>query len=80
MQTPSTEQKIDLSTPDGITEMEMRVECLLDGHIHHFQVIVGEKGLILRGQARTYHAKQQAEDAVAEATELPILANEIEVW
>jgi hypothetical protein len=80
MQTPTLEQQIDLTTADGITEMESRVECYLDGNIHNFQVVIEKKGVILRGRARTYHAKQFAQDIVLEATELPILANEIEVW
>lgn len=80
MQAPPPEQKIDLTSPDGITELETRVECLLDGHIHNFQLVVGDKGVIMRGQARTYHAKQFAQDVVLEATDLPILANDVEVW
>ncbi len=35
--------------------------------------------LVLRGFARTYHAKQLAQHAVMTETEMPILANEIEV-
>jgi hypothetical protein len=72
--------KLDLNTKDGITEMETRVGCLLDGDIHDFRVIVEEKGIILQGQARTYHARKLAEDMVLEATEFPVSANEIEVW
>lgn len=74
------EQKIDVTTADGVAELEMRVECSLDGDIHNFQVIVEHEGLTLRGQARTYHAKQHAHNLVLEASELPILADEIEVW
>ena len=80
MQTFPPQQKIDLTTADGITEMEMKVECLLDGDIHNFQILVEDKGLTLQGQTRTYHAKQLAYDLVLEASDLPILANEIEVW
>jgi len=80
MQVPAPEQKIDLTTTDGITEMETRVECALDGDIHNFQILVEEKGLTMRGQARTYHAKQHAHGLVLEASDLPIFADEIEVW
>jgi len=34
---------------------------------------------VLQGRTRTYHAKQLAQHAVMEITELPILANEIRV-
>jgi hypothetical protein len=80
METFFPEQKIDLTTADGIAELEMRVDCSLDGDIRNFQVIVEPEGLILRGQARTYHAKQHAHDLVLEASDLPLLADEIEVW
>jgi hypothetical protein len=38
-----------------------------------------DDGIILRGRSRTQHAKQLVLQAVIEATDLPILANEIEV-
>ncbi len=44
-----------------------------------FQLIVQNEGLVLRGQARSFHAKQLAQQAVMEATDLPIIANDIEV-
>ena len=43
------------------------------------RLVVVDKGLILRGYAHTYYAKQLAQHWVMEATRLPILANEIEV-
>jgi hypothetical protein len=73
-------EKLDLRTADGIAEMEMRVLCSLDGDIRNFHVALEQKGLVLRGQARTYHARQFAHDLVLEASDLPILDNEIEVW
>jgi hypothetical protein len=36
-------------------------------------------GLVLRGRTHTYYAKQLAQHALMEATDLPIFANEIEV-
>jgi CheY-like chemotaxis protein len=36
-------------------------------------------GLILRGRANSYHAKQLAQHALMSVTELPLIANEIEV-
>jgi hypothetical protein len=49
------------------------------GHVREFQLVVVDRGLILRGRAHTYYAKQLAQHAVMDATGLPILANEIEV-
>jgi len=79
MKGQTTETSIDLSTANGTTELETHVQCRLGGQIREFRLMVADKGLILRGHAHTYYAKQLAQHAVMEATELPILANEIEV-
>jgi hypothetical protein len=70
---------IDVTKANGATELEARVVCRLGGQVRNFRLVVTDKGLILRGQVRTYYAKQLAQHAVMEATRLPILVNEIEV-
>ncbi len=75
----SSEPGIDLGTANGAGELEARVRRLLCGKVRDFRLEVSGKGLILRGHARTYYAKQLAQQAVMEGTRLPILANEIEV-
>ena len=79
MKGPTTEPSIDLATANGATELEARIQCRLGGQIREFRLAIVDKGLILRGYAHTYYAKQLAQHAVMEATGLPILANEIEV-
>jgi hypothetical protein len=73
------ENKIDLATANGATEVEARVVCRLCGQVRDFRLVVRAEGVILRGQAHTYYAKQLAQHTVMDATRLPILANEIEV-
>jgi hypothetical protein len=73
------ERCADLTTVNGPTELEAQVQCRLSGQIHDFRVVVTAEGIILRGHAHTYYAKQLAQHAVMEAAALPILANEIEV-
>jgi hypothetical protein len=73
------EQGFDLTTGDGVAELEVHVQCRLGGQFRDFRVVATDQGLILRGQAHTYYAKQLAQHAVMEAIRLPILANEIEV-
>lgn len=75
----TTGPRIDLAAAKGATELEACIQCRFGGHVHAFRLIVMDKGLILRGFAHTYYAKQLAQHAVMEATKLPILANEIEV-
>jgi osmotically-inducible protein OsmY len=79
METQTSEKKINLATADGATEVESRILCRLAGKVRHFRLLASDKGVILRGQAHTYYARQLAQHAVMEATSLRIVANEIEV-
>jgi hypothetical protein len=51
----------------------------LGGRVRHLQISLSGDGLVLRGFARTYHAKQLAQHAMMSETSLAIMANEIEV-
>jgi hypothetical protein len=73
------EKNIDVPTVEGTPELEARIQCRLGRQIRMFRLVVVDKGVILRGNSHTYYAKQLAQQAVMEATRLPILANEIEV-
>jgi hypothetical protein len=64
----------------GLDQLENRVQGRLSGRIRNLQVLLGDCGIVLRGFARTYHAKQVAQHAVMMETQVPILANEIEVY
>jgi hypothetical protein len=79
MKAQSIEPSIDLTTANGATVLEARIQCRLGRRIRELQLVVVGRGLILRGRADTYYAKQLAQHAVMEVTELRILANEIEV-
>lgn len=62
-----------------------QLEALIQWHLLNrvrlceFRVLVQEQGLVLQGCAATYYAKQLAQHVAMEVSELPILANEIEV-
>jgi hypothetical protein len=62
----------DTTTSECLARTEEHVRCRLTGVVRDFQLILFEQGLILRGHARTYHAKQLAQHAVMEATSLSI--------
>jgi hypothetical protein len=70
---------IDLT--NGTTELQAHVQCKLGRQVRDLQVVIVDQGqgLVLRGRARSYYAKQLAQHAVLEVAPLPILANEIEV-
>ncbi len=69
----------EVSPADRTTRVESTVLCRLGRRLLNFRLQLRETGLVLQGQARTYHVKQLAQHVVMEATDLPILANEIEV-
>jgi hypothetical protein len=64
---------------ESLSCIEERVRRRLTGQVRDFQLVLIEHRLVLRGQAQTYYAKQLAQHAVMEETDLPIQANEIEV-
>jgi hypothetical protein len=74
-------------TPHAIAEpistkaeqLEALVQRRLSGRIRDLRLIVRPHGIILQGWTVTYHAKQLAQHAAMELTELPVLANDIEV-
>ena len=62
-----------------IDQLTVRLQGKLGGRVRHLRLSLNKCGLILHGNARTYHAKQLAQHAVMTESNLPILANEIEV-
>jgi hypothetical protein len=79
METQTLAKQIDRAAANRTAAAEARVLCRLGGRVRDFQLVLRDEGLVLRGQAHTYYAKQLAQHTVMEATELPILANDIEV-
>jgi hypothetical protein len=77
--TPRARDLLDLTTANGAAELESRIQDQVGGHLHGFQVVIRDGGLVLRGRTSTYYTKQLVQHAVMEATSLPIVANEIEV-
>ena len=62
------------------------IDCLaadtaekLRGRLSGLRVELHGGGLVLRGTARSFYAKQLAQHAVMSGTDLPIVRNEIEV-
>jgi hypothetical protein len=68
-----------LPGPAAIEQLEAEVQSRLVGRVRGLRLVAAGQGLILRGRARSYYAKQLAQHAVRAATALRILANEIEV-
>ena len=62
-----------------VEQIEVHVGCQLGGRLRDFRVLFRDNGLVLQGHTQTYYAKQLAQHAVMQTTDLPIRANEIEV-
>ena len=60
--------------------LEALINRRLGNRVRDLRVVKREGGLVLSGRASTYHAKQLAQHAAMEVSDLPILANEIEVY
>ena len=69
----------DPEISETLARIEEHVRHRLTGLLRDFQLVLRDKGLVLRGHVHTYYAKQLAQHAVMEASSLPIRANEMEV-
>jgi hypothetical protein len=79
MQTQMTQSAMNSATSNATLKLEESVRSRLNGRVQCFQLVVVSDGVILRGKALSYHAKQLAQHMVMEACSLQILANEVEV-
>jgi len=61
-------------------QLEVYVKSVLHGRVSDLHVSLRDGGVILKGHAHTFYAKQVAQHAVMQATRLPLLRNEIEVY
>ena len=66
-------------TSEHQARLETNLQARLGSRVRQLRVVHQSDGVILQGSAHTYHAKQLAQHLVMELTDLPILANEIDV-
>ena len=59
--------------------LEHRILRRIGNRIRDFRIVERPEGLVLRGWAVTFHAKQLAQHAAMELTHRLILSNEIDV-
>jgi hypothetical protein len=79
LNTQPFDRRLPVPAPLGVEQLEAHVRCRLGGRVCNLRLHLEGAALVLRGHARTYYAKQLAQHAVMEATDLPIRANQIEV-
>jgi hypothetical protein len=66
-------------TPQTLAELEELVGLRLGRRLREFRLSIRDAGLVLKGQAKSQHAKQLAQQALMDWNRAPIKSNEIEV-
>ena len=79
MATPITTKSVDVAMRGKLDELESRLQAQLGGRVRNLKLSLKVGGVVLRGFAHTYYAKQLAQHAVMGEVDLPIVANEIVV-
>jgi hypothetical protein len=79
MNATTCEKLLALTTRCELEQLEAHLQACLCSQVLNLELSVRDGGLMLRGRARTYHAKQLAQHAAMKGTRLRILANDIEV-
>jgi hypothetical protein len=79
MKNPSADLTIDLVEIDDVAQVEERIRSRLRGYVSDFRIIVRGGSVFLSGRARSYYAKQLAQQDVMAFIRLPIQGNEIRV-
>lgn len=77
--TQIAEPKVGLAEKSEIDQLAQHVRSRVSGQVRDLQLVLHESGIVLQGWAPTYYAKQLAQQAVMEASQCSILANDIEV-
>jgi len=72
-------QTISCDPSDVVAELEEHVRWRSQGRVRDLHLDWSQHGLVVRGRSRTYYVKQLAQEAVMKITDLPVVANEIEV-
>jgi hypothetical protein len=68
-----------VQTGSHLEALQVALRRRLGAQVRELEVVATERGLVLRGRARTYYAKQLAQEALLEKTPQPLVANEIAV-
>jgi len=68
-----------MTVNEPIRDLEMQLQAQMNGRVRCLQVLLLPEGIVLRGLAPNYHAKQIAQHVVMRLTRLPIRSNDIEV-
>ena len=70
---------LEIPAAEDLEQIQQEVRRNLSLRVHNFQIRAVDEGLLLEGRTKTYYGKQLVQHAVMDATDFPILANQIVV-
>ncbi|HTU20144.1 MAG TPA: hypothetical protein VMG10_18915 [Gemmataceae bacterium] len=73
------DRRLEDEGQDDVTRLQAEIQDRLHSFVRDFRMALREGGWFLYGHARTYYAKQLAQQRVMMLSQLPIRANEIQV-
>jgi len=79
MKSAPTDDGIDTARRDELDRLESHLQNQCSGRVRNLRLRHSGAGIVLDGTAHSYYAKQLAQQALMQATELAIAANQIEV-
>jgi hypothetical protein len=79
MTSASMDDGINTARRDELDRLESHLRNRCNGRVRNLRLMHSGEGIVLYGIAHSYYAKQLAQHALMEATELAIVANQIEV-
>ena len=79
MSLSSTAELCEAPTTEELDCIEQEIRRDFSLRVHNFRIRAFDDGLKLEGRTRTYYGKQLVQHAIMNATDFPILANNIVV-
>lgn len=79
MNVPFAGDLIEVPSVEELEQIQQEIRRNLSRRVHDFRIRAVDDGLILEGRTKTYYGKQLVQHAVMDATDFPILANNIVV-
>ncbi len=74
-----SEELVDMARPADIEDLEALLRERLRGRVHGIQVLPRGDGIVLCGESDSFYGKQLAQHVAMATSNLPIVANDIEV-
>lgn len=70
---------LEVPSLEELDDLQQEIRKSLSLRVHNLRIRAVDDGLILEGRTKTYYGKQLVQHAVMDATDFPILANNIVV-